>query len=122
RLLVKDPAGRFQTAAEVAELLEQHLAHLNDPAPTSPCGRLVRGGITDHSPDVAPPSEVVLPLIMKARLKQAVTGGEVRAPGRGWKRAPLGAAAVALTLVVALGGYLAWPPGDSSRPPDDGNG
>jgi WD40 repeat protein/tRNA A-37 threonylcarbamoyl transferase component Bud32 len=31
KLHAKDPAGRFQTAAEVAELLGQHLAHLQQP-------------------------------------------------------------------------------------------
>ncbi len=31
RLHAKDPAGRFQTAAEVAELLGRHLAHLQQP-------------------------------------------------------------------------------------------
>jgi serine/threonine-protein kinase len=30
-LLAKDPAERFQSAAEVSELLEQHLAHLENP-------------------------------------------------------------------------------------------
>ena len=29
--MAKDPAGRFQTAAEVADLFKQHLAHLDDP-------------------------------------------------------------------------------------------
>ena len=32
KLLAKDPADRFQTAAEVAELLGQHLAHVQNPA------------------------------------------------------------------------------------------
>src|SRR5262249_10078758 len=32
KLHAKDPAGRFQSAAEVAELLGQHLAHLQQPA------------------------------------------------------------------------------------------
>jgi serine/threonine protein kinase len=32
RLLAKDPAGRFQSAAEVATLLEGYLAHLRQPA------------------------------------------------------------------------------------------
>jgi hypothetical protein len=38
RLHAKDPADRFQTAAEVAELLRQHLAYLQDPhhAPAPP--------------------------------------------------------------------------------------
>ena len=32
RLLAKDPADRFQTAARVADLLERGLAHLQQPA------------------------------------------------------------------------------------------
>ena len=32
RLHAKDPAHRFQSAAEVAALLEQHLAHLQQPS------------------------------------------------------------------------------------------
>jgi hypothetical protein len=32
RLLAKEPAGRIQTAAEVADLLGRHLAHVQDPA------------------------------------------------------------------------------------------
>jgi hypothetical protein len=32
RLMAKDPADRFQSAAEVAELLEAYLAHLREPA------------------------------------------------------------------------------------------
>jgi WD40 repeat protein len=48
RLHAKDPAGRFQTAAEVAELLGRHLAHLQQPSdpPTQ------RSGIS------GPPSEL----------------------------------------------------------------
>ena len=39
RLLVKDPAGRFQTATAVADLLKHHLADLGDPSlPFSSCG------------------------------------------------------------------------------------
>jgi serine/threonine protein kinase/tetratricopeptide (TPR) repeat protein len=42
QLLVKDPAGRFQTAAAVAELLRQHLAYLDDPSLAPPPGVLPR--------------------------------------------------------------------------------
>jgi serine/threonine protein kinase len=45
RLLVKDPAGRFQTAAEVADLLKQHLDHLDDPSPPRP-SRVLGGAET----------------------------------------------------------------------------
>jgi tetratricopeptide (TPR) repeat protein len=36
KLLAKDPGRRFQTAAEVADLLRQHLAHLRDPSLPAP--------------------------------------------------------------------------------------
>ncbi len=36
RLLAKDPAGRFQSAAEVAELLAGYLAHLHQPTVPAP--------------------------------------------------------------------------------------
>ncbi|HKB39610.1 MAG TPA: serine/threonine-protein kinase, partial [Gemmataceae bacterium] len=36
RLHAKDPADRFQTAAEVAELLRRHLAQLQQPGPAAP--------------------------------------------------------------------------------------
>jgi len=39
-LLCKDPDDRFQTAAEVAELLGKHLAHVQDPGSTPFPGRL----------------------------------------------------------------------------------
>ncbi len=60
RLLVKDPAGRFQTAAEVAELLQQHLAHLDDPAPPLPSVGHADGEITDKLKADAPPLNAVL--------------------------------------------------------------
>jgi serine/threonine protein kinase len=53
RLLVKDRAGRFQTAAEVAELLEQQLAHLDDSALPRPSCVLVGGESKDQVPAVS---------------------------------------------------------------------
>lgn len=50
RLLEKDPADRFQTAAEVAGLFEQQLTHLDDPALSSRSGVLVGLETTDHVP------------------------------------------------------------------------
>jgi WD40 repeat protein/tetratricopeptide (TPR) repeat protein len=50
-----------------------------------------------------------------------VAGVGAWAPRRRRKRALLAVAAVAVTLVAALGGYLAWRPADSSGPPDSGN-
>jgi serine/threonine protein kinase/tetratricopeptide (TPR) repeat protein len=47
-LLVKDPAGRFQTAAAVADLLRQHLAHLDDPSLAPPPVVLAGSEAADH--------------------------------------------------------------------------
>jgi WD40 repeat protein len=44
RLHAKDPAGRFQSAAEVAELLGQHLAHLQQPASVPAAAAPARDG------------------------------------------------------------------------------
>ncbi len=61
RLLAKDPAQRFTGAKEVAELLEQWLAHVQrplavpSPAPLSPLPASVESSTT-HSTDVAPPA------------------------------------------------------------------
>ncbi len=72
RLLVKDPAGRFQTAAEVAQRLEQQLAHLEDSAPSSPSGGLGGGAITDQLPEESPPLEAVLPPIKEVRRRRTL--------------------------------------------------
>jgi serine/threonine protein kinase len=42
KLHEKDPANRFQTAAEVADLLERHLAHLQQPTVVPQPGRLTK--------------------------------------------------------------------------------
>jgi len=47
KLLAKDPDDRFQTAAEVGQLLEQHLAHLRQPDQVPMPARI-------RSPDSAP--------------------------------------------------------------------
>jgi WD40 repeat protein len=57
RLHAKDPAGRFQTAAEVADLLGRHLAHLQQPGivplPVGQTFRLPRPARRKPSPRVA---------------------------------------------------------------------
>jgi hypothetical protein len=53
RLLVKDPAGRIQTAAAVADLLKQHLADLGDPSLPSPSCRLASMETTVDLPAVS---------------------------------------------------------------------
>src|SRR5439155_1002332 len=53
KLHAKDPAERYQSAAEVAELLGRHLAHVQHPsvasAPVSPLGRGVGGEGRSHA-------------------------------------------------------------------------
>src|SRR5262249_42576039 len=53
RLHAKDPAQRFQSAAEVAALLEQHLAHLQHPS-------LVSRPQTGNAPRPRPPRPVAI--------------------------------------------------------------
>src|SRR5262249_23237212 len=53
RLLVKDPARRFQSAAEVAALLEGYLAHLRQPATVA--APALRSPSADGGPPVAAP-------------------------------------------------------------------
>jgi len=60
RLLVKDPGGRIQTAAEVAELLKQQLAHLDDPAHAG-------GEITDQLPAESARLNAAVPPTKKVR-------------------------------------------------------
>jgi tetratricopeptide (TPR) repeat protein len=50
---VKDPAGRFQSAAAVADLLEQHLAHLDDPALPPPAGAFAGAEAVEQPPAVS---------------------------------------------------------------------
>jgi serine/threonine protein kinase/tetratricopeptide (TPR) repeat protein len=70
-LLVKDPAGRFQTAVAVADLLRQHLAHLDDPSLAPPPAVLVGGETVDHL-RVAPAGSQVIP----SRKKRAWSRGD----------------------------------------------
>ena len=59
KLLAKDPADRFQSAAEVAELLKDHLAHLQHPSVVGPdAGHLASpsGKIAGGEDDVCRPA------------------------------------------------------------------
>jgi serine/threonine-protein kinase len=82
RLLAKDPADRFQTAAEVADLLERGLAHLQQPTAVP---RPAIGGVHDKP---APEFEVDLPV--------------AKAPTRGRHRLAM-AASVLLLTAAGLG-------------------
>ncbi len=86
RLLVKDPAGRFQTAAAVAELLAAHLAHLGDPALPAPSVGHASGETPDQVPAESAQSNAVPAPTKRAR------------PGRKW----VIAAAALLLPVLAL--------------------
>ncbi len=109
KLLVKDPAGRFQTAAAVADLLRQHLAHLDDPSQASPSSVLV-GGETTHA---LPP--------VSARLN-AVPSPTRKAPRR---RRTLGLCVAAACVLVSVVGTLLLfllPPATTDQGAANGNG
>jgi serine/threonine protein kinase len=91
RLLAKDPTRRFQSAAEVAALLEGYLAHLRQPATVPPPAL---PSVTEESPGTGRPGV------------------------RGWWRsAPWALAAVAVTALL-LGTWLLGqvPPGSGQEP------
>ncbi len=52
-LMAKDPAGRFQTAAAVADLFKQHLAHLDDPPLELPSSALAGAETAAYFPSAA---------------------------------------------------------------------
>jgi serine/threonine protein kinase len=97
-LLVKDPAGRFQTAAAVAELLSQHLAHLDDPSLPAPAIVCVGGETTDQPNTVSPPA---------------------RKPWSRRRKLALGVAGACVLPAVVVGLLpLLRSPDPSPRPPD----
>jgi serine/threonine protein kinase/tetratricopeptide (TPR) repeat protein len=62
KLLAKDPAARFQTATEVADLLSQHLEHLQKPAPEAEDDKVTRwqgDKVTKTSDAALPPCHLV---------------------------------------------------------------
>jgi serine/threonine protein kinase/tetratricopeptide (TPR) repeat protein len=75
RLLVKEPDGRFQTAAEVADLLHQHLAALDEPSP-APARVLAE---SDPPPRAKrrsrPPRRTLIPWVAAAAALLVVVGG-----------------------------------------------
>ncbi len=79
RLHAKDPAERFQSAAEVAEMLGQHLAHVQHPS------------VAPQPAPLPPPAP-----------GRAAAGGVSRAGGR-WRRWAAVAALLVLCAVGALG-------------------
>src|SRR5262249_24592117 len=72
RLLVKDPAGRFQTAAEVAELLNHSLTHSDDPALSIPSGEHAGGEIMGRLPQAAPRLSAAEPPQKKVRRRRTL--------------------------------------------------
>ncbi len=69
KLLAKAPADRFQSAAEVAETLKDHLAHLQHPSVVGPAA----GNVASRSGKVAG-GEVVLPQRAPRRRRWALAG------------------------------------------------
>jgi tetratricopeptide (TPR) repeat protein len=97
RLLVKDPAGRFQSAAAVADLLRQHLAHLDDPA--LPCLPPTLAGTesTDPVPHVSAQAKSV------PSPRRDLDDRVLRKPSRvGWWKWAAAAACLLPVLALAL--------------------
>jgi serine/threonine protein kinase len=104
RLLAKEPGGRFESAAVVANLLSQHLAHLQQPA-TVPAPQPVAATATipakpaspEKPPDVARPAPrapgVWLPLVAIGFVLMLLVGG-----------------------VLSLGAIVAWGIAFNQRP------
>jgi serine/threonine protein kinase len=89
RLLAKDPARRFQSAAEVAALLEGYLAHLRQPA-------------TVAAPPLRSPS---------ADGEPAVPAGRPRSRGLAWFRKFLGLGSLVLLATLATEAAIWFAPG-----------
>jgi serine/threonine protein kinase/Tfp pilus assembly protein PilF len=83
RLLVKDPAGRIQTAAEVAELLQHQIARLEESAPPAAVG-----------------GKVMVPLPREASALDAVKSPQENANRRWTLRRWLATACVLLGVVA----------------------
>jgi hypothetical protein len=91
RLLMKDPAGRFQSAAEVAALLERYLAHLRQPttvpAPELPPIAGIRPGPAEPRPRTTLVRRVLRRLWLPALVLLAALGlflaAQALAPGGG---------------------------------------
>ena len=87
KLLAKNPADRFQSAGEVAELLSQHLAHVQNPA------------------QVERPATIAIPAALAAPVKQANATASIN-PRQRHRRSMaiatviVGLIALALTLAV----------------------
>ena len=83
RLLAKDPADRFQTAAEVADLLERGLAHVQQPT------AVPRPSIPGHPGRALANLDFDVPVAKtphRSRRRLAVAAGFACLPSRAWVR------------------------------------
>jgi serine/threonine protein kinase len=81
RLLDKDPQKRFQSAAEVADVLNRHLTTFNA-APTDEIPRLIREGMRRETP----PLSGRKPAIVAVALMSIAAGGWLAVTSRFWER------------------------------------
>jgi tetratricopeptide (TPR) repeat protein len=117
KLLAKDPGQRFQTAAEVADLLEQYLPHLRDPSLPLPAGIGVGLATVDYIRPVkkAEGAEAARTQVRRSAPKtgQALPHTPSRRRGRIWGAA----AGAALVAGMAVAAYLLRPaPTDGTVP------
>src|SRR5262249_47694134 len=78
RLHAKNPADRFQSAREVAELLRQHLAHLQQP------GQMASPGAAEKPPSARPDRKRGWAGLVAAALLLALGGFLLLAYRAGW--------------------------------------
>jgi hypothetical protein len=111
RLHAKNPADRFQTAAEVADLLGRYLAHLQQPGLGAPTVRYEVGAPKPQQPERMP-----LP-VGQAASRPRPAG---RKPAPRWVVAALLLAVAVLGVSAVL--YRVLGPRDESKTPDTSNG
>jgi WD40 repeat protein/serine/threonine protein kinase len=100
RLHAKSPGERFQTAAEVAEVLSRHLAQLQQPSEWG-------GPLTPRDDSLRPP---LGPDSTERTQRSAATSR--------WPRRLLGLAACAILLAGSIAAYRIFWRADKTKPPD----
>jgi serine/threonine protein kinase/regulation of enolase protein 1 (concanavalin A-like superfamily) len=77
KLMAKNPADRFQSASEVAELLERHLAHLQNPAMAPRPETVFVPQARAFVPTIGKPPQVMPPLVGPLPARRWSTSGVI---------------------------------------------